>query len=410
MQVSYTNLLYLFLGSLLFFRLPNLYILPYVSSTLFTTQVISRIILISLFLYIIYYFPGKFLKDNNTKVVNMLLLCFLISSSLSILWAYNISSFLSIYKDLLIGIMSFFIFQYFSREKKKIAGILIMAIPINILYQLLLVYISGGIQFLQSIVYQKHFELVLYNLQRGRIHTEVYDEAFLPLVTLFIHKKKKMQLIFISITLLSASYFAFLSNFRTRILMLVFGFFGSCHILYKISIKRIILIVISIALTGGIIIFSFNNFLGFKFYERFLLTDQIEDVVTIFSRYSQIKTALEMGLVSPFGVGLGNYYENLTEKRTNITLIDGERESTAYQYIHNNFATVIAESGYITFMIYCLLIIKFAEIDIQTLKKKDRYKKCFIIAFWLLFFFGLLNPPIPGSYQILFWGIRGLLM
>ena len=413
MHFFYSLSLYSFLLAIIFFRLPNIYFLPFVTSGIFTTQAIARVLLIVVFFGGFFIYKRSFFQNKESRIITILLLCFFLSSSLSIIATQNLDIFFTRYKDLVIGIMAFFVFQYFIFEKKKIVIALLITIPFNIVYQLVLLYGENSFLVVKNFIYEKHFELVYYNLKRGRIYMDVYDEAFLPLLFLFLDRKKKLQFFLVSIPILFIAYLAFMCNFRTRILMFFLGFFGSLAILGKISIKRILMVLVMVSLFGSIVIIFFSNSVGLRFYDRFLLSNQAEDISSIKSRYWQIDDALEMGITSPFGVGLGNYYDNMKEgkgKSVYDAFSPVLKDRTAHQYIHNNFAMVIGESGYISFFFYCLLMIKFAQIDYKTLKEKDNYKKSFVISFWLLFFFGLLNPPIPGSYQILFWGVRGLLM
>lgn len=410
MQSFYFISLYLFLFAIIVIRLPNIYFLPFVTSGLFTTQAIARAIFIVLFIAGFFFYRQKSAISKNSIMVIILLLGFLITSSLSILWAQNLEAFFIRYKDLVIGILSFFVFKTFASEKKKIVIALLIPIPINILYQSLLIYGKNVFFILENLVYQKHFDLVSYNLHRGRIYMDVYDEAFLPLIVLILQTKKKLNIFLAVVSLFFISAFAFLSNFRTRILMLMIGLISSFVILQKVTIKKIGYFFVFIIFVGFIVSFLSSFKWGYSFYDRFLFSNIRTDIQTVFSRYEQIGNALDMGFVSPFGVGLGNYYDILiTQRGAYYAYITSDSKSTAYQNIHNNFAIIIAESGYITFIFYFLLMAKFAAMDYKTLGGKDMYKKSFVISFWMLFFFGLFNPPIPGSYQILFWGIRGLL-
>lgn len=411
MQSFYTVSLYLFLLAIILFRLPNIYVIPFVTSGLFTTQAIARVILGGLFFVgVAFSRKSNFFNTKGNKIVTVLLLCFLLFSSLSLIWAQNLDAFFTRYKDILIGIVSFFVFQYFAKEKKKIVIALLIPIPLNIIYQFFLLYGKSVFFILQNIIYQKHFDLVSYNLYRGRIYLDVYDEACIPLVVLLLRTKKKVNLILSSISLLLISSLAFLSNFRTRILMLLLSIGSSFVALQKVTVKKLLYSLLFIVCISVVVGFISSFRYGYTFYDRFLLTN-MSDIRTVFSRYEQIGTALEMGLVSPFGVGLGNYPDMLvTQRGAYYAYIRNSSQSTAYQYVHNNFAIVIAETGYITFFIYTLLIATFLFMDIKTLRKNDRYRKAFVLSFWTLFFFGLFNPPIPGSYQVLFWGMRGLLV
>lgn len=404
--------LYSFLLAIILIRLPNIYFLPFVTSGIFTTQAVARVILVILFFVGFFLFRQKtFLQTHDSRIIVTLLLGFLVTSSLSLLWAQNVEAFFSRYKDLVIGIVSFFVFSFFAQEKRKIVIAFLIPIPLNILYQFLLLYGKSIFFFLEGIIYQKHFDLVSYNLSRGRLYMDVYDEAFISLIFLFLNTKKRLQFFFVSLLILLISYVALLSNFRTRIIMLFLGICSSLLMLKRVSFKRLFLIIVVICLFVSVVIVAFSNIFGWTFQDRILFSHQSEDIDTIVSRYEQIENSVEMGFSSLFGVGLGNYYDNLSDgKSIYDPFTPVKNENTAYQFVHNNLATVIAESGYISFFFYVALLVKFSMLDYETIRKKDTYKKAFVISFWLLFFFGMFNPPIPGSYQILFWGIRGLLI
>lgn len=397
--------------AIIFLRLPNMYIAPGFNTAFLTTQAVSRVILVGMFFISFLLFKKTFFQKNRSILI--LLGGFFLCSSLSIIWAQNVALFFNSYKDFLVAIMAFFVFNFFQQEKKKIAITLIITMPLTIFYQMLLLYGGNAITFLKEIIYERHFSLVLFNLQRQRIYLDVYDEAFLPLLILYI-KKKNYAGYLSGFIIFLISLLALLSNFRTRILMFLIGFFSSIILLYRISIKKILYGFIFLIFIGMVASFSSFSTFTTTFYNRFLFEDKREDVDTIFSRLRQIQSALEMGFVSPLGAGLGNYYVTLSYGKTpNLPFIsqteDVVESLSAVQNLHNNFATVIAESGYIAFIFYSLLLIQFGLLDRKTLQGKDQYKKAFVLSFWLLFFFGLFNPTNPGSYQILFWGLRGLL-
>ena len=79
------------------------------------------------------------------------------------------------------------------------------------------------------------------------------------------------------------------------------------------------------------------------------------------------------------------------------------------KYVHSMFAQITAETGYITLLLFFLIIGTSFSHDWLLFKNGDPYQKAAVISFWTLFSYGLFNPNITGSYQVLFWGIRGLL-
>ncbi|MCX6717055.1 MAG: O-antigen ligase family protein, partial [Candidatus Taylorbacteria bacterium] len=207
------------------------------------------------------------------------------------------------------------------------------------------------------------------------------------------------------------SYVTFVANFRTKILSLLFVL-GS----YLIMFKRKTFYSSSIYLVIGIILvgivssrFSINSE---SFIDRFNLNDN-EQTQTITSRQKQIGFGLELGK-KLFGVGLGNYYDYVPAKnKTPRGSIDKNTQiqlTEVNDSIHNNFASVLAECGYPTLLIYVLMITYFLLKDIRILFEKNRKdRKLFILSFWGLFIYGFFNPGVALSYQFQYWFYRGII-
>jgi len=160
--------------------------------------------------------------------------------------------------------------------------------------------------------------------------------------------------------------------------------------------------------------FSFY-FLKESFIDRILFAEESRDIKPINFRKNQIFKSLEVGRISFLGAGLGNYYDNLSnqEKFSNSLLSSfNPLNQGAQEYVHNIFGLIISESGYISLLIFLLILSYFIKTDLKILlENKNNYKKkLIIISFWSLFSYGLFNPAIPASYQFLFWGLRGLLL
>lgn len=400
--------LYLFLVSIALFRLPYIYLIPGATNAFLTSQSLGRVLLVLSLVFGFFILGGIKFTTKRAKTTNILLLAFLFISSLSIFYAQNTEAFITRYKDFLIGIIAFYAFYLFRNEEKKIAITLVLTMPVMIIYQLILLSSDMLSGLIQSLIYQKHFDILTYNLQRGRIYVDTYDEAFIPVIFAIFKLKNSAQTIILLLFTSALSSLAFMSNFRTRIGMLIIGWV-SVVLLFK-NRGKILFFLLAIFFCAVMASFiSFNKF-GFTFYERFLLNDNREDVITVYSRVDQINSALIMGFTSPLGVGLGNYYDNLRNNNTQSFLVTLPTGVSGREYVHNNLATVIAETGYIAFVLYLFLIVQFMLNDYKIMKERGKYKKAFVFAFWSLFFYGLFNPPIPISYQVLFWGMRGLLV
>jgi len=400
----------LFLLSIFFFKIPNFYILPFFKNSFLTSQAISRIILVVLFLKI-YFFNPKILNRLKQKVIFWLIFFFFIIQSISIIPVINITNFWIRYKDLIIGFISFFVFYFYKKEYRKIINVFLFSVFINAIYQILLIYSDNIRELLSTIIYQKHFDLVLAKLEnQGRLYIDSYDEILIP----FLFLENNLSWLIKLFLLILIFFFSYMSNIRSRILMLFVSFFLSLYFIKKISFGKIF-ITVFIFLTLGFLTSRFSfYFLKESFIDRIFFAEESKDIKPINFRKNQIFKSLEVGRISFFGAGLGNYYDNLTnQEKFNNSLLS--RFNTlnlgAQEYVHNIFGLIISESGYISLFIFLLILFYFIKNDFKILlERKDDYRKVIVISFWSLFSYGLFNPIVPASYQFLFWGLRGFLL
>lgn len=409
---------YLFLLSLFFFKIPNFYLLPFIRNAFLTSQAIARIMVILVFifnLFLIFFNQKKIHIEKDSSIIFKLVLTFFVLQSLSILSALNIITFLSEYKDIIIGFIFFFTGYLYKDYLKEIIIIFLFSALLNAMYQFILFFDSAFFtKILSNFIYQKHLNFVLANLSRGRIYIDTYDELiipflFLPLFKRAIHKNFLLKIILIFIIL-----FSLISNFRTRVLMAFFAFSLSIVFLIKNSpINKVLyfsFIFFVSFMASGIMFFNNNN----SFLDR-LNIQNLENVSTINSRIFQIKLSLDMAKKSIFGVGLGNYYDYIPSsvKKNDTSMLNKSTNFIklgADEYVHNIFGYIVSGSGYISLLIFIFILYFFIKNDIYLFNKKNNYIKAFIISFWTLFIYGLLNPIVPASYQVLFWVTRGLLI
>ncbi len=408
--------LYLFLISIFFFKIPNFYIIPFFKSAFVTSQALARILLVLVlcFQLIEYFFSRKriVLNKDSKLIVNLVLLFFVIQS-LTVFIVINLTAFLNRYKDVLISLIAFFVFFFYKKHLHKIVLVLLLSVIVNFFYQSLIIFYQDFfVKYLSGFIYQKHVDLVIAKLQDGKIYADIYDEIILPLLFVFpfVGKKSINNLSFYGFFII-ISAFSFLSNIRTRLLMLFVSFIGSILFFKKIGFKKIFIVTLSVLLLSFLINNIMRYYAGYSFLDRLIFEDKISGVAPTNYRLVQIKDAIEMGKASLLGVGLGNYYDNLN-KRNNIFINKSQLIASqgAQEFVHNIFGAVLAESGYITLFVFIIILYLFVRRDAFLLKKGSDYEKAFIISFWSLFFYGLFNPTVPVSYQIMFWGIRGLLL
>lgn len=408
----------LFLFAVFLFKLPNFYILP-IQNAFFTSQALSRIIFILIFIIKIvelFFLNKKIVQLRNQKILVILIVLFFSFESLSILSATNIISFLSRYKELFIGFICFFDFYFYKKNIKKIIYVFLISTIINYLYQFFILFWDNQIiNIISELIYQKHWQVVSRQLTQGKLQIDTYDEIIIPFLLLFIRKNQSLRSFFPLTLFLIIAFFSFLSNIRSRVLMLIIGFLGSLFLIKKVNKKIIFLLFLSLFFVSYISNFISLNILKYSVLDRILLRSE-ESTETVITRINQVKTAIDMGKSSFFGVGLGNYYDNLPASKKIEKYLYPKRQInyigaiSASEFIHNNFGLIIAETGYISLVVFIIILFYFIRNDLVYLKIGNNYQKAFVISFWTLFAFGLFNPVIPGSYNVLFWGIRGILL
>jgi O-antigen ligase len=407
--------LYLFLSSVFLFKIPNFYIIPSFKSAFVTTQALARILLILVFCFQLvkhFLLNQNLFNKKDHRLIGLIIILFLFQS-LTISVAINQSAFLNRYKDVLISLLAFFTFIFYKNNLRQIAIVLLASITINFLYQFIIIFYQDFfIKYLSVFVYEKHVKLVIAKLYDNKIYTDTYDEIILPLLFVFFQEKKQFSYLNLSCISIIILFFSFFSNIRTRVLMLLFSLGGSVLLFKKIGFKKIS----SIILVAIIMSISTNKFMrhyaGYSIVDRLLLTNENTDIRSLDFRWDQLKDSLEMGRVSLLGVGLGNYYDNLESKNNNVIFDNNQilLQKSTDEYIHNIFGSILVESGYISLFIFIFILFFFIINDIKLLKSNLIFKKAYVVAFWSIFIYGVFNPISPASFQVMFWGIRGLLI
>jgi len=409
-------MIFLFLLSIFLFKIPSFYIFPFFKSAFLTSQALSRIIIILTFIYQITIhslFNKKLFINKHSRLIILFILFFFILQSLSIFSAININSFLSRYKDIVISFLSFFVFFFYKKYYQQIIVILLISVIFNSIYQFFMVFYQDYfIKVISNFVYQKHVDLVIAKLQQNKAYLDTYDEIILPFLFVYPFKNKLNKNLSFYILFIVITSFSLLSNIRSRILMFFVSLGGTFVFFKKLNLKKILILLFSFIVISFLINNLMRYYSGFSFVDRLLLEDEMQDIKPVNFRLDQIKKSIEMSKASFFGVGLGNYFDNLSSfSKNNFNVNKQEINTTqaAQEFVHNIFGTILVETGYLSLLVFFLILIFFIRNDIFLLTKGKYHQKAFIIAFWSLFSYGLFNPVLPASYQILFWGIRGLL-
>jgi len=407
------NNLYLFLICLFLIKVPPFYIFPPIKNGFLTTHTFARLIIVILFLKQIFINKKSFFYKRKPVIIFFLIYFGFVS--LSIISTVNIKDYLLRYKDIVFPGLFMFLTLLFKNKKNAIIKIFFYAAIVNFCYQMLIFINPGAFtSFASFFVYSNHLELVLINIGRARIFIETYDEIVIPFVFFYLIKSKNdREKVFLYLILIFISLPSFLSNFRSRILMLFFSFIASFFFLTKKKFSQKFLIFILLIFIGYFSYVILNYNFNFSFIDRFALTDKREDVNTIRYRWNNIIMSEEMAQSQPlFGVGLGNYYDNLPpEKKNFLSLSNWQNKEAqiASTNPHNIFAQILSELGFLSLLFYLIMISYFAISDIKILLTQNNFTKAIIISFWSLFIFSLFNPTTTLTYNSLFWILRALI-
>jgi O-antigen ligase len=116
-------------------------------------------------------------------------------------------------------------------------------------------------------------------------------------------------------------------------------------------------------------------------------------------------------LYSYFGVGLGNFYNFLSNsyKKKSINPWVNDLQQITFNDPHNILLSIGAENGFLALLFFTLLLLFFLKKDMKNFFGKKIINKILILSFWNLFLLGLQEPTYTLGYQILFWVLRGLL-
>ena len=265
-------LLYLLLASIFLFKIPNFYVLPFTQNAFLTTQSIARILITVIFCFKT--FPiilrgAQVFDRRESKVIALLLVLLFLIQSLSITQAVNYISFLNRYKDIILGVCSFFVFYYYKKEYKLLIMTIALSVIFNAFLQALLVFQpTMFLNIIGPFLYKNYATLLIANLDRGRFYLATYDEILIPFLFLpeiWKNIRFKYSQLFLFITI---AFFALASNIRSNVLSLFVGGIGSFVAFRKFAFKKLtmysLLLLILVFLVNGILL----QFVGFSFYDR----------------------------------------------------------------------------------------------------------------------------------------------
>ena len=397
-------------------RLPNFYILPF-HSGIFLINNIARLLLLSITLllgYSIFFKKIKYVKF--TAPLSILLFIYCVSQTISIIQAINMESFILTYKDFVFAMLIFFIgYQLTSKKNTDLfLKVIILSTIINLLYQVLF-YFSPDFFYnlFEQIFNEKYFQFFSYQANRNRFFGDTLDEAIVPIVTYFLLPGKKpikfiLLIVFIGVLI----FVSIFSNWRTKTIILMFSLSAGLFRLIQISKKLLLFVLISV-----IFFLSLGDYVsirtsGANIIDRFLFPDTTEVKING-ARLQYWKEATEIGLSSPvFGVGLGNYYDNLSQisrmaKKNSFFVADGS--FVLIDDPHNLLFSTFATTGFFGLFSLLFLLLYFFITDVIFYRRGDLKLNALIFVFWGIFIYAFLNPWMYFSYLMFFWLIRALI-
>lgn len=404
-----------FLSALLLVRMPPFYIFPLLKSAFLTSHSLSRVVVMGLCAWLVL---RKDYKVFSKAQINLLYLFlgYLFFHSLSVIGAVNYEAFLLRYKDVVFpGLFLLASFAYW-RSKASFVKVMVVTLVINFGYQAI-AYLWPSMYSLigNSLLYEGHREFVAFNLARGRVFIETYDEVIFPF--LFVSgfysfsKNRVGRRVFPWLIIFPT----LLSNFRSRLLMLVVGVVLTGAAWFKSwRVVMGVILVSAVALVSSDVISL--RLWGFSMVDRVLLKSNYDDVQSLNSRWQGITQSFELGMQYPVtGVGLGNYFDFLpTYTRNSVFSLSNYYGGVWISSLnpHNIFAQIVAETGLLGLGYYLFMLGMFLKTDwrIYRLDKRNDFALASIIAFWTLFSYSLFNPTTTLTYNTLFWILRGAIV
>src|SRR3989344_4921849 len=177
----------IFITTLFLFKLPNFYFIPILKTSFLTTHVLARVLLFLLFIFNIKQIVQLFSKN---KIFFIILLLFLIQS-FSISQGFNTISFLSRYKEIIVGFMAFYTALLFRKKYRLVMDILLITTIFSAFIQLIFIIFPDILtQLFNQLLYEKLQDLVVINLSRGRTYFETFDEIIIPVILYLLIRGK----------------------------------------------------------------------------------------------------------------------------------------------------------------------------------------------------------------------------
>ena len=399
----------------LLIRFPNFYLILH--GSFFLTHTIARILLI--FLTILLLIRQATKARYLAQTISPFIWIYFMGISLSIVHASNLLSFFTIYKDIIFSLLLFISVyliidsEFFNQFLWVLCGIVCASLVMELS---ILFYPQYILPVLSYITHETYLQYFSYQYQRGRLFGDSLNEAFIPILFIVIIAIKNRALRFGSLVTLSSSLLitTLVSGWRTKLVVL---FISSICTLLFLAKKQVRLTLLILLFSTMLVTISYSYLSGqvkiLTSVERLFNLD-VPTARENRSRISYLKEAIEVGASSPlFGVGLGNYFDSLSQKSKETKQVGlngfGGRPLIIIDDPHNMFIGAFATTGIIGVISLILLMSSFAWKDVRNFFHLSSQMRAVIISFWSIVLFAFFNPWLYFQYLSLFWMIRGLI-
>ncbi|MBI4974117.1 O-antigen ligase family protein [Candidatus Roizmanbacteria bacterium] len=325
------------------------------------------------------------------------------------------TSFLSVYKDFVLAVIfGYSVFIGIERKNahsllRIIVGITLLSLIIEFFTYLFPYFFLDLSKYVFNEQYLLFFE---YQYGRGRIFGDTLNEAFLPIFFFYINSGSFLRRATSVFGIILNFFSTMVSGWRTKAMIFLFGFITSLMVVGR---KYIYIIIGGVVLLGLAFILLNNALVTVglpSVVDRFVDIDAIEAKHNT-SRFRYWNEAFDMGLSAPlFGVGLGNYFDNLSQNSKLQNMNNAYYQNQRFILIddpHNLFFSAFANTGLIGLSSLLLLISYFFFTDLKFMFYNNKLAQGFILTFWSLFIFAFFNPWMYFSYLALFWFMRGVI-
>lgn len=408
----------LFLLAMFLIKIPPFYISPFTTKFL-TSHVLAKLILGGLFLYFIINTKIRTKLNNKALIFPFL---FFLSQTISVIAAKDILLFLKDYQNIIFALLILilgFIYGLNKKNKEIIFNfIIITGILVVVLDFVYFLFASQFLSFISNFVQKEALPVYIANFERGRYNLYLNTELFLPFfISAFLFTKQNKNKTLSSIAIFLIIFFSFVSNFRHRLLFLMFALISYGILILKnknLNIKKILLTFSGIFIIGAISsLLIARIFFQHDIINRLFLQDEIEDVKSVNSRVDNLNKSIELFKSSPLvGIGLGNYqiYMKDNGKFSIFDPVAKELNSQSISDPHSIVSKTLSESGAIGLMSLTIMVLFYLRRDIIYLRENDSLEiSAYIISFWGLFILSLITPSITLFRGGWMWFMRGIL-